>query len=95
MGAEADARTLLEATDSGGYADELRTLARILAGAIDECESKRDLAALSRRYLEVAERIEGRGKEPGQGIADLVMEGQLRHRTLWRNWRSDMEDGAA
>jgi hypothetical protein len=56
MAGETDAS--LSSVDGSAGLEQLRMLRLILAQAIDDCDSKRDLAALSNRYLDVVERIE-------------------------------------
>lgn len=48
---------LSDLTESSQY-EQLLALRKKLAIAIDECESKRDLAALSRQYRDVLKEIE-------------------------------------
>lgn len=48
---------LSDLTESSQY-EQLTALRKKLAIAIDECESKRDLAALSRQYRDVLKEIE-------------------------------------
>lgn len=47
----------LSSVDNSAGLEQLKMLRLILAEAIDDCDSKRDLAALSNRYLGVVERI--------------------------------------
>lgn len=51
--------SLESASELGSRLDSLRVLRRILARAIDECESKRDLSSLANRYSQVCEQIAG------------------------------------
>jgi hypothetical protein len=52
-------KTVLEAADEGSRVDELRAMRRRLARAIDDPNTPaRDLAALSRRQLEIGREIE-------------------------------------
>lgn len=51
-------RALLKASKKGQRLDQLIALRNTLAKAIDECESMRDLAALSRQYRETIYEIE-------------------------------------
>lgn len=44
-------------SDETTHAGQLRALRDILAFHIDDCDSKRDLAALSLRYMAVVERL--------------------------------------
>lgn len=48
-----EAKTLTEAARSNSRRDTLIALRDKLAAAIDECESGRDIAALSKRLMEV------------------------------------------
>lgn len=50
--------SLVEASERGNRLTQLTELRRKLAEAIDDCESKRDLAALSRQYRETIKEIE-------------------------------------
>lgn len=50
-------KSLKELTGSGRL-EQLTALRDKLASAIDDCESKRDLAALSRQYRDVLKEIE-------------------------------------
>lgn len=47
----------LAAVDNSAGLEQLKMLRLILAQAIDDCDSKRDLAALTNRYVGVVERI--------------------------------------
>lgn len=49
--------TLSEAAESGDERAQLEALRRILAKAIDNCASLRDLASLSNRYQDVLRQI--------------------------------------
>ncbi|WP_138443530.1 hypothetical protein [Sinomonas susongensis] len=52
-------RTVLEASESGDRIAELRAMRRVIAKAIDnENTSPRDLAALSRRQIEISKEID-------------------------------------
>lgn len=52
-------RTILEAAESGSRIEELRAMRRRLARALDDPNTAaRDLAALSRRQLEIGKEIE-------------------------------------
>lgn len=52
-------RTILESAESGSRIDELRAMRRRLARALDDPNTPaRDLAALSRRQLEIGREIE-------------------------------------
>lgn len=50
--------SLYKASEQGSRLDQLIELRNRLAYAIDECESMRDLAALSRQYRETIKEIE-------------------------------------
>lgn len=52
-------RTILEAAESGSRLDELMAMRRRIAKALDDANTPaRDLAALSRRQLEIGREIE-------------------------------------
>ncbi len=52
-------KTILEAAEAGNRLDELRAMRRRLARALDDPNTPaRDLAALSRRQLEIGKEIE-------------------------------------
>lgn len=68
--------SLFEACKSGSRLSQLIELRDKLAAAIDECESMRDLAALSRQYRETIreiEEIEGQGMSNDE-IAEILTE---------------------
>lgn len=50
--------SLLSAAQSKSLAGQLAALRDRLAGEIDACESARDLAALSRQYVDVTTRLD-------------------------------------
>lgn len=60
----------------GKRLEQLKKLRDTLAKAIDECESMRDLAALSRQYRETIREIEDLegGAQDGDEIGDLLAE---------------------
>ena len=60
----------------GNRLEQLKKLRDTLAKAIDECESMRDLAALSRQYRETIREIEDLegGAQDGDEIGDLLAE---------------------
>lgn len=65
---------LTESASSGDRLAALRDLRDVLALAITECDSKRDMAALSGRFQSVLEEIaklEG-PKETGDGIDEIA-----------------------
>ena len=51
------AMTLAEATANGIEREQLETLARILASAIDSAQYKKDIAPLAKQYRETMEAI--------------------------------------
>lgn len=55
------------AAEVGSRVDALKELRKLLARAIDECESKRDLSSLSARFMTVVEQIEA--AEGSAGVA--------------------------
>lgn len=61
--------SLETATKGGNSGQCVEVLALILARAIDECESKRDLASLSRRYMDLMGLFPSTSDE---GIDDLI-----------------------
>lgn len=67
--------SLKTASNSDDMLSQLIELRKILAAAIDECESKRDLAALSRRYIDVIEAIDKRenGTDTDDEIATIIL----------------------
>ena len=68
--------SLFDACKSGSRLSQLIELRDKLATAIDECESMRDLAALSRQYRETIreiEEIEGQGMNNDE-IAEILTE---------------------
>lgn len=68
--------SLFDACKSGSRLSQLIELRDKLAAAIDECESMRDLAALSRQYRETIreiEEIEGQGMNNDE-IAEILTE---------------------
>jgi hypothetical protein len=69
--------TLTDASNEGRL-EQLTKLRDILAASIDECDSMRDLASLSRQYRETIREIESieSGEDDGDEIASII----LRHR---------------
>ena len=69
--------SLIDASNEGRF-EQLTQLRDILASSIDECESMRDLASLSRQYRETIREIESieSGEDDGDEIASII----LRHR---------------
>lgn len=58
-GVQAAAKTILEAAEAGSRIDELRAMRRRIAKALDDPNTAaRDLAALSRRQIEIGRDIE-------------------------------------
>lgn len=51
-------RKLSSAVRAGSRLDQLKVLAKILAKQIDNCESQRDLAGLSKQYRDTLREIE-------------------------------------
>lgn len=68
----------LQQASNLGRLEQLTTLRDILASSIDECDSMRDLASLSRQYRETIREIESieSGEDDGDEIASII----LRHR---------------
>ena len=68
----------LQNMSTSGRLEQLTELRDILAMSIDECESMRDLASLSRQYRETIREIETieSGEDDGDEIASII----LRHR---------------
>lgn len=66
--------SLPEAAASGNRLDALRELRDVLAGSIADCESGRDLAALSGRLQSVLEQIDELEpkKAAGDGIDEIA-----------------------
>lgn len=67
--------SLEEVSGSNDTLAQLVELRKILAVAIDGCESNRDLASLSRRYVGVIEAIDAidRGADDGDEIASIIV----------------------
>lgn len=70
--------SLTRLVEGGTRLDQLKQLSRILANAIDICESMRDMAALSRQYRETLREIDAleNGEDANDEIASII----LRHR---------------
>lgn len=66
---------LKTATSGKDRLEMLKTLAAILAADIDECESSRDLAALSRQYRETIREIDAieNGEDSNDEIAAIIL----------------------
>ena len=65
---------MIQLTDAATRVEQLKALRDILAEAIDECSSMRDLAALSRQYRETIrelEEIEGT-HDDNDAIGDIL-----------------------
>ncbi len=73
---EAPARkitSVLEAADEGSRLDELIQLRRVIARACDnENTSPRDLAALSRRQIEISKEIEALRRQQAEEASDAA-----------------------
>ena len=67
--------SLREVSDGNDTLAQLIELRKILAAAIDSCESNRDLASLSRRYVGVIQAIDAmsRGEDDGDEIAAIIL----------------------
>lgn len=66
---------LKTATSGNDRLEMLHELARILAAEIDDCESSRDLAALSRQYRETIREIDAieNGEDADDAIAAIIL----------------------
>lgn len=66
--------SLRKATKEQGRYEQLLELLDILAAAIDDCDSKRDLAALSRQYRDTVKELSEMGKDNGDldEIAQII-----------------------
>jgi len=66
---------LADVSNGNNTLEQLVELRIILARAIDTCESSRDLAALSRRYMEVVEAIDAidRGLDVEDEVAAIII----------------------
>lgn len=63
--------SVLEAADAGSRLDELVQMRRVIARAIDnENTSARDLAALSRRQIEISKEIDALKRQQAEGASD-------------------------
>ena len=73
---EAPARkitSVLEAAEAGSRVDELVQMRRVIARAIDnENTSPRDLAALSRRQIEISKEIEALQRQKSEEATDAA-----------------------
>lgn len=67
--------SLREVSDGNDTLSQLIELRKILAVAIDGCESNRDLASLSRRYVGVIQAIDAmnRGVDEDDEIAAIIL----------------------
>lgn len=70
--------SLTRLVEGGDRLEQLKQLSKILANAIDTCESMRDMAALSRQYRETLREIDAleNGEDANDEIASII----LRHR---------------
>ena len=66
---------LVDVSDGNDTLSQLIELRKILATAIDGCESNRDLSSLSRRYISVIQTIDtmSRGEDDGDEIAAIIL----------------------
>ena len=65
--------SVLEAADAGSRVDELVQMRRVIARAIDnENTSPRDLAALSRRQIEISKEIEALQRQKSEEATDAA-----------------------
>jgi hypothetical protein len=65
--------SVLEAADQGSRVDELIQMRRIIARALDnENTSPRDLAALSRRQIEISKEIEALQRQIAEEASDAA-----------------------
>ena len=65
--------SVLEAADAGSRVDELVQMRRVIARAIDnENTSPRDLAALSRRQIEISKEIEALQRQQSEEATDAA-----------------------
>lgn len=68
-----DIRTVLDAADHGTRLDELVQMRRIIARALDnENTSPRDLAALTRRQIEISKEIEALKRQAAEEASDAA-----------------------
>jgi len=67
--------SLKDVSDGNDTLSQLIELRKILATAIDGCESNRDLSSLSRRYVGVIQTIDAmsRGDDDGDEIAAIIL----------------------
>jgi hypothetical protein len=71
---------LIEAADGGDRLATLIELRGVLAKAIAECESKRDLSGLARQFQQVLVEIDGLPREGEVCAADLIALRRARNR---------------
>lgn len=65
--------SVLDAAEAGSRVDELIQMRRVIARAIDnENTSPRDLAALSRRQIEISKEIEALQRQKSEEAADAA-----------------------
>ena len=78
--------SVFDAAESGSRVDELRAMRAVLARAIDsESTSPRDLAALTRRQMEISREIESLKAQ----AADEVREAAKQDVVTDRKWRPE------
>lgn len=67
--------SLKQVSSRGDTLQQLKELRGILAKAIDNCESNRDLSSLTRRYIGVIEAIDRResGMDDDDEIATIIL----------------------
>lgn len=67
--------SLKQVSNRGDTLQQLKELRGILAKAIDNCESNRDLSSLTRRYIGVIEAIDRResGMDDDDEIATIIL----------------------
>ncbi len=67
--------SLKQISSKGDTLEQLKELRGILAKAIDNCESNRDLSSLTRRYIGVIEAIDRResGTDDNDEIATIIL----------------------
>jgi hypothetical protein len=67
--------SLKDVSDGNDTLSQLIELRKILAAAIDGCESNRDLSSLSRRYVGVIQTIDAMsmGDDDGDEIAAIIL----------------------
>ena len=94
LGESVENQALSERAAAGDYLGSLEALRDMLAHSIESCESKRDLAALSRQFVAVSAEIRGeRASEAGSHEDDTLNElrrrRQERQATTGVYWSTD------